>query len=130
MPRHRQSTPTEVELEILQVLWDRGPSTVREVVDELCRKRKRAYTSILSMLNVMLEKRMVEREERGRAHIYRARQPREKTLGGIVRDLLGRVFDGSANALISQVLDQSRPSEAELKRIRQAIETYNREEPD
>ena len=129
MPRHRQSTPTEVELEILQVLWDRGPSTVREVVDELCRRRKRAYTSILSMVNVMFEKRMVEREERGRAHIYQAKHPQEKTLGSIVGDILGRVFDGSANALISHVLDQSRPSEEELQEIRRAIDAYDREEP-
>ena len=94
MARHKNETPTNVELEILQVLWQRGPSTVREIVDELNRARPRAYTSILSMLNVMYEKGLVVRDMQGRAHVYRARSSREKTLGRVVKDLLGRAFEG------------------------------------
>ena len=124
MARHRQDTPTEVELEILHVLWNRGPSTVREVVDELSHTRKRAYTSILSMFNVMLEKRLVVRQEKGKAHIYRARQPREKTLGHIAKDMLARAFEGSAATLITHVLDQSQPSEKELTEIQRLIDRH------
>lgn len=124
MPRHRQVTPTEVELEILHVLWEHQPSSVRDVVDELNRQRTRAYTSILSMLNVMFEKGLVTRELRGRAHVYRARKSREKTLGTVVKDVLGRAFQGSTTSLIAQVLEQSKPSAEELDEIRRTIEAW------
>ena len=130
MPRHRQVTPTEVELEILHVLWEHQPATVREVVEVLNETRERAYTSILSMLNVMLDKGLVVREMRGRAHVYRAKRSREKTLGGVVKDLLGRAFQGSTTSLITQVLEQSKPSAEELKEIRQAIESWRNGEAD
>ncbi len=128
MSRHRLGTPTEVELEILHVLWERGQATVREVVDVLNQSRPRAYTSILSMLNVMFEKGLVKRKLEGRAHIYQPRLSREKTLGGVVKDLLGRAFNGSSTSLITQVLEQSKPSQAELDEIRQTIEAWQEQE--
>lgn len=128
MARHRQATPTEVEMEILQVLWENQPSTVREVVDVLNQSRPRAYTSILSMLNVMHEKGLVEREMQGRAHVYRARKSRESTLGSVIKDLLGRAFQGSTSSLITQILEQSKPSAAELEEIRKTIEDWQDEE--
>ena len=129
MSRRPQSTPTEVELEILQVLWDLGPSTVRQVVDALNQHRTRAYTSILSMMNVMLEKKLVTREEQGRAHVYRAVARQEKMLGTMVKDLLGRAFDGSASSLITHVLDQSSPNESELKEIQRLLNDYKGKSP-
>lgn len=128
MARHRQATPTEVEMEILQVLWENQPSTVREVVDVLNQSRPRAYTSILSMLNVMYDKGLVEREMQGRAHVYRARKSRESTLGSVIKDLLGRAFQGSTSSLITQILEQSKPSAAELEEIRKTIEDWQDEE--
>ena len=128
MPRYRQKTPTEVELEILHVLWEHESATVRDVVDVLNQTRPRAYTSILSMLNVMLEKGLVVRKMQDRAHVYRARMSREKTLGGVVKDLLGRAFKGSTTSLITQVLEQSKPSREELVEIRRAIETWQKKE--
>ena len=127
MARHRQETPTTVELEILQVLWERGPSTVREVLDELNQTRERAYTSILSMMNVMREKGLVTREEQGKAHVYRARRGQDKTLGNLVKDLLGRAFDGSASSLITHVLDQTSPSDEELEQIQRLIDQHREE---
>lgn len=124
MARHRQITPTEVELEILHVLWEHQPTTVREVADILNQTRPRAYTSILSMLNVMFDKGLVFREMQGRAHVYRARKSRESTLGGVVKDLLGRAFQGSTTSLITQVLEQSKPSAEELKEIRRTIKAW------
>ena len=124
MARHRQETPTEVELEILHVLWDQGPATVRQVVEALNTQRPRAYTSILSMLNVMRDKGLVTRKSQGRAHVYSAKRSREKTLGGVVKDLLGRAFQGSSTLLIAQVLEQSRPSAEELDEIRKTIERW------
>ena len=127
MARHRQETPTAVELEILQVLWDHGPSTVREVLEELNQERTRAYTSILSMMNVMLEKDLVSREEQGRAHVYRARRGQSKTLGTMVKDLLGRAFEGSASSLITHVLNQSSPTSDELETIQRLIAQHLKE---
>jgi predicted transcriptional regulator len=115
-------------MEILQVLWENQPSTVREVVDVLNQSRPRAYTSILSMLNVMHEKGLVEREMQGRAHVYRARKSRESTLGSVIKDLLGRAFQGSTSSLITQILEQSKPSAAELEEIRKTIEDWQDEE--
>tara|TARA_R110002072_G_scaffold284006_1_gene447783 strand:+ start:542 stop:937 length:396 start_codon:yes stop_codon:yes gene_type:complete len=124
MPRHSRATPTDVELEILHVLWEEQPMTVRQVVDVLNQTRPRAYTSILSMLNIMLEKGLVTRQKQGRAHVYRTKKSREKTLGNVVRDVLGRAFQGSATSLIAQVLEQSKPSEQELKEIRRTIREW------
>jgi predicted transcriptional regulator len=128
MARPKQETPTEGELEILHVLWDRGPSTVREVLEVLQSKRDRAYTSVMSLLNIMSDKGLVVREPQGRAFVYRARRPRERTLGQIVEHVLGRAFDGSAHELVAHVLQQSKPSAEELDEIRQVIEAYQRQE--
>ena len=124
MARRPQTTPTEAELEILKVLWERGPSTGREVLDVLVAQRKRAYTSVMSVLNIMANKGQVIRKPQGRAFLYSARRPREKTLGKMVSSLLGRAFGGSAASLVSQLLDQSKPAPEELDRIRKVIEEY------
>src|SRR6187549_3859918 len=95
MPRPREDQPTAGELEVLKVLWDRGPSTVREVMDVLNAVRPRAYTSVMSLLNVMTDKKLLAREARGRAFVYKPRTDRGRTLGRMVGDLLGRAFEGS-----------------------------------
>lgn len=128
MARHRQPTPTDVELEILHVLWERGPCTVRDVVEDLNRTRKRAYTSILSMMQIMLQKELVTRVEDGRAHVYAAATPRHQTLTQLAGDLLRRAFGGSPAALISHVLEESKPSADELEAIRQTLADHDREQ--
>ena len=87
-PRHENATPGE--LEVLQVLWERGPSTVREVMDVLNQSRRRAYTSVMSLLEVMFDKRLVKRRAQSRAFVYRAAVSKEKTLGQMVGDLVRR----------------------------------------
>lgn len=128
MARRMQENPTEGELEILKVLWDRGPCTVREVLEVLMTQRKRAYTSVMSVLNIMTDKGQVTRQPQGRAFVYSAKRPREKTLGKMVSSLLGRAFEGSASSLVSQLLDQSKPTPEELDKIRKAIDEYESEE--
>lgn len=128
MARRKQETPTEGELEILHVLWDRGPSTTREVLEVLVQTRERAYTSVMSLLNIMVDKGYLVREPLGRAFVYRAKRPRERTLGGIVNDVLGRAFSGSVHELISHVLAQSQPSAKELEEIHRVIELYEQQE--
>ena len=128
MARPKEEHPTPGELEVLKVLWQQGPSTVREVMEVLNERRERAYTSVMSLLNVMTDKGLLKRKPRGRAFVYEARVARDKTMGRMVRDLLGRVFEGSASDLVAHVLDESHPTADELTAIRQAIEEYSQRE--
>jgi len=127
MPRPKEEQPTAGELEVLKVLWDRGPSTVREVMDVLNEVRPRAYTSVMSLLNVMTDKGLLVRQPRGRAFVYKPRTDRGGTLRRMVGDLLGRAFEGSTSQLVAHLLDQTRPSPAELEEIRRAIEQYQQQ---
>jgi predicted transcriptional regulator len=126
MPRPKEEQPTTGELEVLKVLWERGPSTVREVMDVLNEARPRAYTSVMSLLNVMTDKGLLVRQPQGRAFVYRPKADRGRTLRRMVGDLLGRAFEGSTTQLVAHLLDQSKPSEGELDEIRRAIEQYQR----
>jgi len=91
-----EKKPTEGELAILQVLWRLGPSTVRQVNDELNRDKTTGYTTTLKLLQIMSEKGLVQRDESERTHVYRARVSQEKTQRNLVSDLLQRAFGGSA----------------------------------
>ena len=124
MARPKEEHPTAAELEVLKVLWQRGPSTVRDVLEVLNESRPRAYTSVMSLMNVMADKGQLVRREQGRAFLYEPASQREDTLGGMVADLLGRAFEGSASQLVAHLLDQSRPGSAELDEIRKAIQQY------
>ena len=114
--------PTDAELAILRILWERGPSTVRQVHDILANERQAAYTTALKLLQIMTEKGLVERDERDRTHIYRARLSEETTQRQLVRDLLDRAFGGSSGKLVMQALATKRASAEELKDIRKAID--------
>ncbi len=120
----RPRKPTDAELEILGVLWDRGPSTVRDVAQAL--GRDDAYTTILKILQIMTEKQLVQRRESGRLHIYTAARSRERTQRHLVKDLLQRAFRGSAAPLVLHALATGKTSPDELKEIRQLIEKHRR----
>jgi predicted transcriptional regulator len=122
MSRSPLPRPTDAELAILRVLWDRGPSTVRQVHDVLARDRQAAYTTALKLLQIMTEKGLVERDERDRTHVYRARVGEEQTQRQLVRDLVDRAFGGSAGKLVMQALAARRASPEELRDIRRAID--------
>ena len=114
--------PTDAELAILRVLWERGPSTVRQVHELVARDRPAAYTTALKLLQIMTEKGLVDRDERERTHIYRARLSEEQTQRQLVRDLLDRAFGGSSSKLVMQALATRRASADELREIRKAID--------
>jgi len=122
MSRATAPRPTDAELAILRILWDRGPSTVRQVHDVLANERQAAYTTALKLLQIMTEKGLVERDERDRTHIYRARLSEETTQRQLVRDLLDRAFGGSSGKLVMQALATKRASAEELKDIRKVID--------
>lgn len=114
--------PTDAELAILRVLWRRGPSTVKEVHDELTRRAAAAYTTTLKQLQIMAEKGLVTRDESQRAHLYTARLPEEQTQTQLVRDLLDRAFEGSASRLVQRALSSRPASSEELAEIRQLLD--------
>jgi predicted transcriptional regulator len=101
------------------------------VLDEFQQQgRRRAYTSVMSLMNVMAEKRLLKRTPRGRAFVYEARSARDSTLGQMVGDLWQRAFEGSAATLVTRLLEEAQPSEHELRAIRQAIAQYQAEQED
>jgi predicted transcriptional regulator len=126
-PRTPAPRPTDAELAILRVLWERGPSTVRQVHDVLGRERPATYTTALKLLQIMTEKGLVERDERDRTHVYRARLSEEQTQRQLVRDLVDRAFGGSATKLVMQALASRRASPDELREIRRAIDSARQE---
>ena len=122
MARPKQPHPTPGELEILRILWERGPSTVREVLELV--PQERAYTSVMSLLGVMTEKKLVTRKAEGRAFRYTAKLKPDQTEGKMLSHLLDRVFSGSTTALVARLLEQSQPSPDELAEIRKLIDDF------
>ncbi len=125
-PRHEQPTPAE--LEVLKVLWAReGPSSVRDVLGCVNQDAgpPRAYTSVMSLLNVMTDKGLLRRSPHGRAFLYEPVSPREHTLRSILGETLRRVYNGSASLLVAHLLDQSRPSGDELDQIRLLLDHFS-----
>lgn len=114
--------PTDAELAILGILWDRGPSTVREVHDALASRQATGYTTVLKLMQIMTEKGLVIRDERQRAHVYEARYSEERTQRQLLADLADRAFRGSPARLVMQALSGRRTSPEELNEIRALLE--------
>jgi predicted transcriptional regulator len=113
--------PTEVELELLRVLWDKDAATVRELYEVVSQQRSLGYTSVLKTLQIMTEKGLVERTEAGKAHIYSAVASQEETQSQLLRDLSTRLFAGSAAQLAMHALAMEPASAEELEEIRRII---------
>jgi BlaI family penicillinase repressor len=129
MKQKDPSRPTEAELEILTVLWSRGPSTVRDVheaIEAKAGRRPTQYTTVLKLLQIMVEKRLVERNEEARAHVYQASRPRKWTQRQIAGDLLERAFGGSAKSLVVGALSARKTSKEELAEIRKLLDEYDK----
>jgi BlaI family penicillinase repressor len=118
--------PTASELEILRILWARGPSTVREVHDSMKEKREMGYTSVLKFLQIMTAKGTVRRNETQRAHVYEACLPAEQTKRQLAGDMLQRVFEGSASQLMMHALAGRKASREEIEELRRTLDEYER----
>lgn len=114
----RTTRPTESELEILQILWEKGPSTVREVHEKLAERKEAGYTTTLKLMQIMHEKGLVKRDTESRSHIYHAVISREKTRTQMVDRLVSTLFQGSSSSLVMEALGHHRASAEELKAIR------------
>ena len=121
MARKPSPQPTEVELSILRVLWDRGPSSVREVHDAMKGSRDTGYSTTLKMMQVMFDKGLLRRDESVRPQVYRAAQAAEQTQGQMVDDLIRKVFAGSARNLVLRAVQSERVTPDELKEIRKLL---------
>ena len=122
--KHSPQKPTASELEILRVLWTRGPSTVREVHDSLKETRAMGYTSVLKFLQIMTVKGTVRRNETQRAHVYEACLPAEQTKRQLAGDMLQRVFEGSASQLMMHALAGRKASREEIDELRRLLNQY------
>ena len=118
--------PTASELEILHILWERGPSTVREVHEALSAHKPIGYTSVLKLMQIMTAKGTVQRDEGHRAHVYQACQPATETKRQLIGDVLQRVFEGSASELMIHALEGRPTSRKELDELRRLLEEYER----
>jgi BlaI family transcriptional regulator, penicillinase repressor len=126
--KHQPRKPTSSELEILHVLWTRGPSTVREVLDALNEKKDMGYTGVLKLLQIMTAKAMVRRDESQRAHVYEACRPAEQTKRQLARDMLQRVFEGSASQLMMHALAGHSASAEEIEELRRILDAHKGDE--
>ena len=118
--------PTEAELAILSVLWQRGPSTVRHVHEALNEIKKSGYTTVLKFMQIMHEKGLVTRDEKPYAHVYQARLPQEQAQRTMVADLLDRAFEGSMSRLVMQALSSRKATAEDLSEIRKVLKEYER----
>ena len=122
MARHKANGPTDKELTILGILWNNGPSTVRQVNEEMNKRQRTGYTTTLKLMQIMMEKGLVVRDDSKFQHIYRPAVSEEKTQKQVVGDLLEKVFSGSAEKLVMRALSVKKVSAGELAKIKKIIE--------
>ncbi|MDB5339887.1 MAG: mecI 2 [Planctomycetaceae bacterium] len=127
MSRSPSKYPTELELEILKVMWQLGPATVRQVRDALAPVRDLAYTSVMTMMTIMTDKGYLTRTKHGRSFVYRSVYREEKASRNMLQDVVDRLFGGSTKAVMQHLLETSDLDDAELKSIRALINRKARE---
>jgi BlaI family penicillinase repressor len=120
--RQKAKVLTEQELEIMKAVWETGPAKVRDVYERLRKKRQVAYTTVMTMMNILVDKKHLKKKTVGRVFHYEPTRPKEKVVSAMVQDFVGRVFDGSAQPLLLHLVEDRRLSESDLKEIEQLIE--------
>jgi BlaI family penicillinase repressor len=128
MTKIKNSKPTAAELEILQILWQKGPATVREVHEQLNDKKQVGYTTTLKIMQNLTEKAMVKRKPDGKRHIYQAALKQNDTQNQLLDKFLHTAFSGSASRLVMQTLGNYKPSQDELSKIRSLLDQLEGEE--
>ena len=129
MPPTASPFPTAGELEILQVVWQRGPSTVREVVNTLSAERAIGYSTVLKFMQIMTDKGTLVRDDSVRPQIYRAAKPQKKVQQSILKDLVARAFGGSSASLVMQALADKKATADERRQIRELLDALDKDAP-
>lgn len=114
--------PTEAEIEILSVLWEIGPATVREVHSQLIKVREVGYTTVLKLMQIMTEKGFVVRDESQRSHVYRPKQKAETVKKSLLSDLITRVFSGSTSSLVMQAISSKKATPSQLAKMKELLD--------
>jgi BlaI family penicillinase repressor len=122
MTRHKGRRLTDLELEVMHVVWELERATVRQVYDVLGERRKIAYTTVMTMMNILEEKEYLKRSKKGRAYVYEPVRPKEEVLSSMVEDFVSRVYEGSAKPLVLGLLKERKLSKRELEEIRRMID--------
>jgi BlaI family transcriptional regulator, penicillinase repressor len=123
MTRQKSSRLTDVELEVMQVMWQLGGATVRQVHEVLSENRQVAYTTVMTMMNILEEKEYLRRSSKeGRAYVYEPVQPKGEVIASMVDDFVGRVLDGSARPLVAGLVQRKKLSKRDLDEIARIIE--------
>ncbi len=122
-----QKKPTDAEMAIIAVIWERGPSTVREVFKHLSERQEIGYTTVLKLMQIMTEKGSLERDTSIRPQVFKATQPQQQTQRQLLRDLLDRAFDGSPGDLVLQALSARKTTPEERRQIRELLDRLERE---
>jgi predicted transcriptional regulator len=130
MKKNETPIPTESELAILNVLWAVGPSTVREVQNILNRTRNTGYTTVLKLLQIMTQKKLVRRDESNHAHVYMSSCSKQQTQRRLVDDLLKKAFGGSPVQLATTLFDDEKLSKTEFEKLRNEIIEHKKRESD
>ncbi|MGH9693553.1 MAG: BlaI/MecI/CopY family transcriptional regulator [Bryobacteraceae bacterium] len=119
--RPRSKTLTEQELEIMKIVWDRGHATVRDVYETLLGRRRVAYTSVMTMMNILDQKGHLKRKQVDRAYLYESTKPRAQVTRGMVREFVDRVFNGSAEPLLLHLVEDEKLTEKDLDEMKRII---------
>ena len=115
--RRRSTTLTEQELEIMKIVWERETATVRDVYEVLLGRRKVAYTTVMTMMKILEQKKYLKKNQADRAYVYRPAQPKGQVIGAMVRDFVNRVFNGSAEPLLVHLVEEHNLSREDLEEI-------------
>lgn len=120
----KKNQPSNLELQVLSVLWDRGPATAREVLEAMPDGKRRAYTTILSVMQVMEKKGLLTHSSKGTAHVFKPTVTQRQTLGPILKGLVSNVFGGRVSAVMQHLLDESNVDESEFAEIRRLLDEH------
>jgi predicted transcriptional regulator len=115
--RRRSTILTEQELEIMKIVWERETTTVRDVYEALLERRKVAYTTVMTMMKILEQKKYLKRTQLDRAYVYRPAQPKRQVVGAMVRDFINRVFNGATEPLLVHLVEEHDLSPEELEEI-------------
>jgi BlaI family transcriptional regulator, penicillinase repressor len=124
--RPRKTELTDHELRIMKVIWERGNATVRDVYEELLKHRKIAYTTVMTVMGVLEQKGRLKKSAAGRAYVYTPAQPQSEVVSSMVRDFVGRVFNGMAKPLLVSMLEDGKISEEELDELKKLLKEKRR----
>jgi predicted transcriptional regulator len=119
--RRKSPILTEQELEIMKVVWEFGTATVRDVYETMLTRRKIAYTTVMTMMKIMEDKKYLKRQLEGRAYVYEGTRPKKQMIREMVSEFINRVFNGSAEPLVAHLVEERRLSDKELKKITKII---------